>query len=329
MFKHRAMLGLLTAILVSASTGSQNSRDLQLVSAVKVDSAASPDAGFIGRWKWRHGTYLVVSRADPAFPSFFTIDRQGSMSSEFSIRPPGASRLWVSDFDRLSDGTAVFCGGAYSETGQLAPFLAWMSPDGNSIRVVRTDPYWANMLSVAPDGTVWTVGEERINGHIDAPGSNPNGDVLRHFNSSGKLIDSLLPRSKFRGALRVTYGYLQVTHDRLGWYGPDQGKGEYTEISLDTKKEHDFPGMPGEPNLANGVTKVLGFALTDSDKVYLTCDPSSGVRTTYTLDRASESWVALNVPALNGMARPVLNGVEGEQLVFRGGDSLGFLEPTR
>ena len=81
--------------------------------------------------------------------------------------------------------------------------------------------------------------------------------------------------------------------------------------------------------MANGVTKVLGFALTDSDKVYLTCDPSSGVRTTYTLDRASESWVALNVPALNGMALPVLNGVEGEQLVFRGGDSLGFLEPTR
>src|SRR5581483_3394309 len=129
-------------------------------------------------------------------------------------------------------GTIFLCGTAYDREGSDAAFLASISPSNEGVNVVRTAPYTPYHLALAPDGTVWTVGIEMDN--FVEPAASRDKDVVRHFDRTGKLLASFVPRSTFESHSSIIYGYLAATIDRLGWYtGLEFGPSEYIEISRD------------------------------------------------------------------------------------------------
>jgi hypothetical protein len=282
---------------------------------------ASSGSGFEGLSKWSHGAFVLLSKADPAAPSFYTLDRNGRAASSAVFRIPGASRVWAEDYDRGTDGTIVLCGGSYSADGRLAPFIGWISPDGQSSRIISTAPYSPTQVAWAPDGTIWTVGSEWMDG------INPNANVMRHFSASGTLIASGEARSKFNSnPLRLAYGYLVAARDRIGWYAPTRGDrtGVYLEVAPDFSAITRYPGIPVGGAAGQGYVESL--ACTDAGNVFLAFRPAGKKSITYTLDRTTRGWVAVAVPPLNGSSAPLLVGNDGEQLVFRGRGVLGFFE---
>lgn len=155
---------------------------------------------------------------------------------------------------------------AYSSDGKLAPFIAIKASRQRDTQLIRTFPYWPVLLSVAPDGTIWTTGEEMTSDRkLSGDGVNPNGDVVRHFDRSGKLIGSAIPRQTVSPPFRDSHGYLVAKSDRIGWYSPVQGNGIYVELSpVRPKGYRVYAGLLGEKGQANG------FALTDSGEVFVT-----------------------------------------------------------
>ncbi|MDQ2840305.1 MAG: hypothetical protein M3Y72_04550 [Acidobacteriota bacterium] len=183
--------------------------------------------------------------------------------SAVSFTIPEAVYIGVFDFDRGKDGIIILCGKAYDSKGRLASFIGRITPNGESSQVIRTAPFSPHLISEADDGTIWTVGLESINGDENVPGVNPNGDVLRHFDSSGKLIASAFPRPRIAAGRLVT-GYLVATADRLAWYAPADGRGTYAELSSEGKLLDEYPGMTDRSG------RATGFALTSTGKAYLT-----------------------------------------------------------
>ncbi len=276
-----------------------------------------------GVTKWTHGAF-VYRTASQTVPTFYVLNRQGEIISSFTPNIPGAVRVWVHDVDRAPDGSIVFSGSSYSTEGQSVPFLCWISADGQSSHVVRTAPYWPYALTVAPDRSIWTSGLEMVNGDMNAPGVNPNGDVIRHFNSSGNLIGSIGSRRNFKPDI-LESGFLVATQDRVGWYAQGyDGASHYIEISLPAMTLQTYPGLPA-PSAGKHPGIVERFALTDAGQAFLNFDDrDSHHRTTYLFDRETARWAPVQVPAIGEAAEPHLKGVDGELLVFTGGNSARF-----
>jgi hypothetical protein len=187
------------------------------------------------------------------------------------------------------------------------------------------------MISVAPDGTVWTIGCEMIDHKSDAPGLDPNAGVLRHFDQAGKLIGSTDPQSRYvapHQTVRLQSGYLVAKSDRIGWYSPRWGKaGRYVEISLPSMKESVYPGLPPLPT----GSMIAGFALTNAGTASLSVYDRNSPRrwTTYAFDRATSKWIPAQVPAVGGSVDPGLVGSDGDQLVLQRGHEAAFVSVSR
>ena len=293
---------------------------------VERSAFSAPASG--GLSKWRHGSLVSVEKRNPAAPTFTLAGANGAISSQFTFALPSVNRIWVHDFDLDVTGAVVFCGKCYSSEGQLAPYVAIRPLQGEKISVIRTAPFVAYMVSVAPDATIYTVGLESVNGHPSGEGSNPNGDVVRRFDRSGGLIRSAFPRLQLsRAALRTESGYLAVTSNRVGWYSPVDGEGVYVEMSPDLRSSKVYAGLPS----SLGFGMVLGFALTESGGAYLTYSSYSGSadRPTFTLDRQANRWAQIPLPTtVGGEASWVLKGEENGMLVLRGERALHFVAPV-
>ena len=292
---------------------------------VNVDSIADLSHGFL---KWSHGALLYVDARSHSAPSFYTLDREGRLISSTTLNIPDATLISTGDFDRAPDGTIIFTGESYSSDGRGTPFIAWISPTGQTERVIRTDPYHPYTVAVALDGTVWTMGCEMINHDVRAPGLNPDASVLRHFDQQGRLIGSGGPQSQFKTQTqisRLVHGYLAATRDRVGWYSLIDGPGRYVEISTSTMQTTIYPGFAP---VSGG--RVTSLALTDAGQAYIeSWDPVSHTRITYRLNRGTSQWVPVQAPPFaEARFGPSLMGNDGEQLVFYNAHKAGFFSPA-
>jgi hypothetical protein len=280
--------------------------------------------------KWSHGAYLVMDEIAGQPPIFYSVDRSGIWTDTARFENSEPTQFGVFSYDREADGTIVFSGETWIAPRVASPFLAWTSADGQTQRMMRTDPYFPYEVSVAPDGTIWTLGFEMVNLDPKDPAVNKEAHVLRHFDRAGNLIGSAFPQSQFDRyqQIRLDQGILVANRDRLGWYGPrqygpQQREATYTEISLDTMTMKEYSGIAGN---ASKFHFAEGLALTDSGIASISIDDgSASVRTNYVLDRTSSKWLPVSVPLMGGFKfTPRLIGSDGESLVFKYGRESGF-----
>jgi hypothetical protein len=262
--------------------------------------------------RWSVGG-LVDVQDGIATPVIRSFDRLGSDIGSVSFSVPGASKILLNDYSRDSDGTIFLGGNAFDQEGRNAGFLASISPSNESVKVVRTAPYTPYHLALAPDGTVWTAGIEMDN--FVEPAANRDKDVIRHFDRSGKLLASFIPRSTLESPNSVIYGYLAATKDRLGWYvGLEFGPSEYVEISRDGLVNR-FPSI----QLTNN-ERVTGMAVTDNAGTFVTThDDTLNSSKLLTYDKTRGSWLPVELPTnLRTHHWASLYGGDGNSLVFMG-----------
>ncbi|HTU43570.1 MAG TPA: hypothetical protein VMF91_00810 [Bryobacteraceae bacterium] len=285
------------------------------VKSIALDTLTDQTRGSI---EWSHGGFLFQNVSGGGPPTFYTLDREGQLISEATPVMPESGYVSVSSCDRRDDNSIVFIGQAWSAHGQPASLIGLISADGTTERIIRTAPYHPYMLSIAPDGTFWTLGLEMVDRDISAPGLDPKAGVLRHFDRSGKLLGASGPQSQFVKLYttgRLDYGYLSSVNNRIGWYAPRSGAGgQYVEMDLDSMTPRTYPGLPELPELG----LVVCFRLTESGNAFLSVyDNKSKHATTYMFNRETHKWLPLEGTVASQRPGPYLIGVDGEQLVFR------------
>jgi hypothetical protein len=278
--------------------------------------------------KWTHDGFYRLARYASVF---YKLDSQDPTVPPIALSIPGASFTFVQDFD-VTPGRTVIAAGFAESDGRRAHFIA-IIPQNGPTRVIRTTPYWPFLLTVAPDGSIWTTGaEERYDESGHAIGTNPDAAVLRHFDPSGVLIGaSETERTAPRSAL--SSGFLVATSRGVAWYGPKDGPAQYfMEWSSDSQTMTRYAGitssissLPRGGSAPSNEEHATGFSVTDAGKALLstTIANSNGdviTHNLYAFDRTSQTWRKLSLPTT---ALSTLFGSRGESLVFRAKGTAG------
>lgn len=239
--------------------------------------------------KWTKGGLLTVQLEDPKVPLIWKHGHGGLASIPVSI--PGADSILIYDFDQDAEGTVAVSGSAVSGK-TAAGFVAWISTDGARVDVIRTGGYRPAMVTIAPDGSIWTVGKE-VSTEVSPPAIIPAAGAIRRVERTRGVTGSYIPQSSVPNPLLTLSGSrntLRASRDRIAWYSVE---GRYVEISFDGKVLTDI-ALPVPPGEAEAATFELSFALTEDGNAFL-CVPyrsSTGADTTRTfaLDRAARAW---------------------------------------
>ncbi len=136
-----------------------------------------------------------VSSRDSSMTSIW-IDPVGSQGGEpvdHAIKLPESMRLSVSDVAVSYDGSVAVCSSAMDRDGRLASVIAWIGSDGSPTRIVRTSPFSPTGIGFTADGSLWAAGVEKIS----RSEWHPSHDVVRQYDSEGRLVRSLLSRADF------------------------------------------------------------------------------------------------------------------------------------
>lgn len=118
---------------------------------------------------------------------------QGGEPVDHAIKLPNSFRLSVSDVSVSYDGSVAVCSEAMDRDGRLASFIAWIGEDGSPTRIVRTSPFSPTGIGFTADGSLWAAGVEKIS----RSEWHPSHDVVRQYDSEGRLVRSLLSRAEF------------------------------------------------------------------------------------------------------------------------------------
>ncbi len=274
--------------------------------------------------KWSHGALLFLDKDQSSSVTLLMFDQRGFQLSPITFTVPGSVSISVHDWDRGSDGTVVLSGAAVDNAGRSSSFIAWLSPSQTETQIVRTTPYIAEKVAIAPDGTLWTQGlEVRLPAHSASPDEKtfakmlvPDAGIIRHFDRAGRQIGSFLPQSTFQKPISLmSNSFFASARDRIAWYSPLGQR--YVEISGDDKTLDFQLALPYER------ARVTGMALTDDGRTFIST--SRGTPTSMNisvLDRSHQAWVTIaEHPASADPSQfGVLYGAEGNTLVAAAGN---------
>jgi hypothetical protein len=320
-------------VLASVANGADISAALRQEGAaplISLDPMVDPSRGLM---KFRYGAFLYAYTPPGSLPpTFHVLGTDGNLISSVTLAVPEVSSYFFTDFDRSPDGTIIFAGGSWSTFGEGSPFLVWLSPDGQRQNVVSTAPYFPRSVSVAPDGTLWTLGFQMINHSTKDSGVDQGAGVLRHFDKSGKLLQSVLPQSEFRTRkqlARISFGRIFATADRLYWFTSGSDEVSYAEISTSTFAEQTDPGVPisSAPDVRNDMRQIQGIGITDNGTVYLSL---IGYPVIYVRDPARAQWLPVQITSdVKMRGQPRLIGANGNKLLFQVGRSAVSFTSTK
>jgi hypothetical protein len=257
----------------------------------------------VGQVRW---TGSRLTGCDYCFskPILWAVDRQGNREA-VAFDVPGAYYAQIRDVAAGPDGSLTAVGLAMSGDSRMATFIAWISPDTTRQVVTRVWPYNPYAVTVAPDGTIWTVGPVMN----DTPRVvNPN--VLRHYTPSGQLLASTIVHGlrKSEGGLYSvsSTSVLMASNDRIGWLTMAC---QYVEFS--------FEGVQlGVYTLPSGYTKIIdvsGIALSAADDL-LVGGKWLAPLAPLELERATSTWKPVPVSRDSGNTQMLL-GFDGLTLV--------------
>jgi hypothetical protein len=278
--------------------------------------------------KWSHGALIDIQYANNEIHPLIWVAERHRTTYTVPFEIPGARSINVYDWDRTFDGRNIaLAGSAIDAEGRGDFFIAWISSDGTHSVVSRTSSYIPRRLTVAPDGTLWTAGQDS-NGPPDA-------GVFRHFDQTGKSIGAFVPRSSFSDPI-ILYdhtGLMRASKDRVAWYSPRGSR--YIEISLQGVVLMDISVTTPKDS-----SEGYGFGITDKGDAFLSSSqyvPPAGGQAGFQLwrisilDRSTATWkpvlerpVTKQTTADFGHIYGVDTDGNGDELVLTGDHSIKF-----
>ena len=262
--------------------------------------------------KWSNGALIVVRDGTTLHPSVWINEGQQTYSLPFAVS--GAASLLIYDWDRGQDGTVGLSGSGTDSEGRLSGFVAWISRDGQSSKVIQTGLYRPARVAVDARGDLWCAGSEPIK--LDSPILKPEGGIVRHFGRSGEILGSFVLQATVNDPIHlyVPENQFRAAKDRVIWYSPAEGR--YIEISLRGEILADF-SIPSPDG-----ARITGLAITDRGEVFASGEGHvfMGV---YILDRSTRQWrsalqrtITPKLPSTDDFY--ALYGADGNMLVLHG-----------
>lgn len=144
-----------------------------------------------------HNGYLmqfVHHTATDTEPDVFLYDSYGHVVSTISLWPNGAADFYLAAIDVNKSNQLVISGQLTKANGGKSPYLEISDLNGQNAHYIWTGNYMATQVSAADDGSIWTVGAERGTDIGEGLRAWQNYYMLRHFASTGEVLDQLLPR---------------------------------------------------------------------------------------------------------------------------------------
>jgi hypothetical protein len=258
----------------------------------------------MGRMRWKGNRLAGCDYCEGKHPIVWAVDPQG-IRDAVSLDIPGAGYIGVRDVAAGPDGSLTAVGLAISGDSQMGLFIVWMSPERVRQVITQVSPYDPEVVAVAPDGTIWTVGAMLNDNHVVV---HPN--VLRHYTPSGQLLTSTM----FSGHLNNAGGMyndsatsaLMVSNDRVGWL---TATCQYVEFSFEGARL----GTHTCPNGYTNIRDIRGVGLSSKNDVLIGIQGQAPLAPVQ-LDRVTDTWKL--VPMLKESGKPTtILGFDGLTLV--------------
>jgi hypothetical protein len=275
----------------------------QLIATHEDVPALIPPGGQIPRWT---NNRLAGCNPCSGAPILYTADRRSNRET-VALDVPGSDLTAVYDVAAGPDGSIAAVGMAMSGDSRMGTFIAWIAPDRSRQVITRVWPYGALVVTVAPDGTIWTVGPVMNENYREVY---PN--VLRHYAPSGQLLASTLigrARKSNFGMYKVSEtSKLMASSDRIGWLTMTC---QYIEFSFDAVEL----GRYACPNGYSDIQQVgYGAALSSANDLLVGEGSAVAPLAPLELDRATNTWKP--VPVLQDSGKTIgLMGFDGLTLV--------------
>jgi len=267
----------------------------------------------------------LITSPDPSH-NLFIYRRDGSVAARVRVWLPDAFRVWLYDAAVSGDGDLIATVGvAHSIRGEFAGFLALISPAGVVTKVVRTAPFDGRAVGFAADRSIWVLGLQTAEDRSVRKA--PDHMVLHQYDSDGKLLKQLLPRSSFNcgdGHPALPQGgraYLVSSADRIGVLTSPPCR-EWVELSLDgaVVGRLKLPFMPyvRDPSPLPDPTRsklLTGVAMTRDNQMYASFSDGEGSRL-FRLGRDQGVWEPVQTPGDRETPFTMLLGSEGDSLVY-------------
>lgn len=261
--------------------------------------------------KWGGGALTGFSGNASLSPVVRVVDANGRVTAEIEVRIPGATRVLIRQAAHGTGGATAICGSASDQAGHTAGFLVLASAGGKIQQIVRTEPYVAAGVAVAPDGTIWTSGVEYDRAHAKL--SKTTKGVIRQFDASGKPLAEFVAQSSLQANdLMLGISEMAASSARVGWYQSRSTAG-YFEVSQGRVERYPAINLQGDHRAA-----ISGLTITESGRVVVTKSVSGSDPELYTLDRRVPSWIKVAGPI--GGSPAVTNwlvGGDSDTLVFK------------
>jgi hypothetical protein len=245
---------------------------------------------------WNGHLLIYAENNYNSSPILWTLDASGN-PEEIRFSMPDAAIISMRSLAGAADGTLAVVGGAMGNGGSRWGFVAIVPPNRGSNIVVRDDAYRPQEATIAPDGVVWTIGDQ-------IEGEYKGRQVLKRYSGSGKLLTSQIVNAAPGNP--GSPGVLRSSRDRVGWLTSGH---EFIEFALDGHETKRFPGIPLGPKEYGG---FMTLALSDDFGVIAQAGNSGKI---WTLDRMKKVWNAATVSGDSLGLWSVVYGFDGDQLV--------------
>jgi hypothetical protein len=109
---------------------------------------------------WTGGALVSIENNNTGRPIIRVFDETGQETLPIYFSISGAQTVQVAGVSRGSDGTCALAGWTTDREGHRKGFLTWVGSDRRTIQTAQPAPYSPFLATLAPDGTIWTVGLE-------------------------------------------------------------------------------------------------------------------------------------------------------------------------
>lgn len=241
-------------------------------------------------WKaipaWQNGYFVGFEREPTHAPPVFAYDSEGNKLFEVPLALSDAVRIVPESMAASKDGLFAVSGSAYSASGMVVSFVAFLDRSGNISHVTRLSRFLARRLLFDAQGSLWAAG---IGSNYPARGDPPDYDVLRVYGPEGDQKFSMLPSSSFPPGKTQPASKCHLTSNENQVLFMSEGRKELVGVSLEGKvlfRTHmEVPSTD---------TYVTGLALAPGGEIYMSCQvrfvPDQEFVGFYRWDMASRRW---------------------------------------